>query len=249
MHRAWLPGLAFGIGFMYVLIFWMRVVGYDAWIGLATVEALFYAVLGPVTALVVRRPWWPLWTSAAWTACEVFRSSGVTGWMPWGRVSYAMIDTPVAAAFPWLGGNGVTLVLALLGSSLAWAFLHGRERPRVALAAVAGTTALCLAPAVVSYDADPTGEVTVASVQGNIPGDGSDILLDHRQVTRNHVDATVRAGRRRRLRSSPPAGPRHLAGELDRGRPVHRPGDQCGHPRGVRRHRCADPGRRDRQRA
>ncbi len=191
VHRAWLPGLAFGIGFMYVLIFWMRVVGYDAWIGLATVEALFYAVLGPVTALVVRRPWWPLWTSAAWTACEVFRSSGVTGWMPWGRVSYAMIDTPVAAAFPWLGGNGVTLVLALLGSSLAWAFLHGRERPRVALAAVAGTTALCLAPAVVSYDADPTGEVTVASVQGNIPGDGSDILLDHRQVTRNHVDATV----------------------------------------------------------
>jgi apolipoprotein N-acyltransferase len=31
----------------------------------------------------------------------------------------------------------------------------------------------------------------VAVVQGNVPGDGDDILLDHRQVTRNHVDATI----------------------------------------------------------
>ncbi len=31
----------------------------------------------------------------------------------------------------------------------------------------------------------------MAVVQGDVPGDGSDILLDHRQVTRNHVEATV----------------------------------------------------------
>jgi apolipoprotein N-acyltransferase len=33
--------------------------------------------------------------------------------------------------------------------------------------------------------------VTVAAVQGDVPGSGDDILLDFRQVTRNHVDATV----------------------------------------------------------
>jgi apolipoprotein N-acyltransferase len=189
--RAWLPGLAFGIGFMYVLIFWMRVVGVDAWLGLATLEALFYAVLGLVTALVTRVAWWPLWTSAAWLACEVFRSSGITGWMPWGRVSYAMIDTPVAGAFPWIGGNGASLLLALLGSTLAWAVVNGRDRPRAAVAAVGGATLLTMAPAVASYDVQPVDHATVAAVQGNIPGDGSDILLDFRQVTRNHVDATV----------------------------------------------------------
>jgi apolipoprotein N-acyltransferase len=204
VRRAWLPGLAFGIGFMYVLIFWMRVVGIDAWLALATLEALFYGVLGSVTALVTRLRWWPLWTSAAWLACEVFRSSGITGWMPWGRVSYAMIDTPVAAAFPWVGGNGVTLLLALLGSTLAWAVVNGRIRTRAAVAGVAATTLLTLAPAVVSYDVHPDSHITVAAVQGNIPGDGSDILLDFRQVTRNHVDATVQladdvaAGRRPR---------------------------------------------------
>jgi apolipoprotein N-acyltransferase len=204
LRRAWLPGLAFGIGFMYVLIFWMRVVGYDAWIALATIEALFYAALGPVTALVSRLPWWPLWTSAAWLSCEVFRSSGITGWMPWGRVSYAMVDTPVATAFPWVGGNGVSLVLALLGSVLAWVFVHGRARPGGAVAAVAGALALTLGPALVPFDTVSTSQVTVAAVQGNVPGDGSDILLDFRRVTRNHVDSTIQladdvaAGRRPR---------------------------------------------------
>ena len=35
VRRAWLPGLAFGIGFCYVLMFWMRVVGWDAWLALS----------------------------------------------------------------------------------------------------------------------------------------------------------------------------------------------------------------------
>ncbi len=189
--RALLPGFAFGVGFMYVLIFWMRVVGYDAWIGLATLEACFYAGLGAVTALLTRLPWWPLWTAAAWVGCEVFRSTGTSGWMPWGRVSYAMVDTPFAAAFTWVGGNGTSLFLAFLGSALAWAALEARSRPRASVAAVAGALALALAPSLLPWTGSPDGSVNVAAVQGNIPGDGSDILLDFRQVTRNHVDATV----------------------------------------------------------
>ncbi len=191
VRRAWLPGLAFGVGFMFVLIFWMRVVGYDAWVALATLEALFYGALGPVVALVGRLRAWPLWTAAAWVACEYFRSSGVTGWMPWGRVSYAMVDTPVAAAFPWLGGNGVSLLLAVVGAGLAWAVLQGRDHPRAAAAWIAVPAGLLLAPSFTTYPIGSDGTATVAAVQGNVPGDGSDILADFRQVTRNHVDATV----------------------------------------------------------
>ncbi|MGD9958861.1 apolipoprotein N-acyltransferase [Nocardioides sp.] len=189
--RALVPGFMFGVGFMYVLIFWMRVVGPDAWIALATLEAAFYAVLGSVTALVTRLRWWPLWTAAAWVACEVFRSSGTTGWMPWGRVSYAMVDTPVAAAFPWVGGNGTSLLLALLGSTLAWGVLRFRASPRAVALAVAASLVLLLAPSLMTWHSASDGSVTVAAVQGNVPGDGSDILLDFRQVTQNHVDSTV----------------------------------------------------------
>ena len=201
LRWAWLPGLAFGLGFMGLLIVWMRVIGWDAWLALVTIQALFYAALGPVTALVCRVPGWPVWAAAAWVACEVSRSSGATGWMPWGRASYAMVDTPVAAAFPWVGGHGVSFLLALTGGALAWAALTVRARPRPALAAVTGAAALALAPGLVSYDTAPSGTATIAAVQGDVPGDGSDILLDHRQVTRNHVEATeqlgadIRAGR------------------------------------------------------
>ena len=49
-RRGWIPGLAFGIGFCYVLMFWMRVVGIDAWLALSALEASFYAILGAVAA-------------------------------------------------------------------------------------------------------------------------------------------------------------------------------------------------------
>ena len=38
---------------------------------------------------------------------------------------------------------------------------------------------------------EPTDAAVVAAVQGDVPGNGDDILLDHRQVTRNHIEATI----------------------------------------------------------
>ncbi len=53
----------------------------------------------------------------------------------------------------------------------------------------AATAAAALAP----YDpGTPDGTVTVAAVQGDVPGPGNDILFDHRQVTLNHVEETER---------------------------------------------------------
>lgn len=190
--RAVVPALAFGLAFQLVLIFWMRVIGWDAWIALSVLEALFYAGLGPVTALVTRLPCWPVWSACAWVGCEWLRSNGVTAWMPWGRISYAMIDTPVAPAFSWVGGNGVSLLLALLGTLLAWAVLHVRARPRAAVGLVGVGLALVLVPGLSAYTPGRDGSLTVAVVQGGVPGDGSDILFDYRQVTRNHVDLTER---------------------------------------------------------
>jgi apolipoprotein N-acyltransferase len=112
--------------------------------------------------------------------------------MPWGRLSYATAGTPWERALPYVGHSGVSLLLALLGSCLAWLVLvHGRER-LVPAAAIGAVLAVSLVPALAPYSTEVSDETTVAVVQGNVPGDGDDILLDHRQVTRNHVDATTR---------------------------------------------------------
>ncbi|HQR28410.1 MAG TPA: apolipoprotein N-acyltransferase, partial [Nocardioides sp.] len=127
-RRAWLPGLAFGVSFEFVLQWWMRAVGTDAWLALSSVEAAFFAVLGPVMVLLMRLRWWPAWTAAAWVAAEVVRTTWPAGGMPWGRLAFATVDTPFADALPYIGANGVSLLLALLGSTLAWALLRAREQ-------------------------------------------------------------------------------------------------------------------------
>ena len=51
--------------------------------------------------------------------------------------------------------------------------------------------ALFAVPALAPWTAKADRELTVAAVQGDVPGDGDDILYDFRKVTQNHVDATV----------------------------------------------------------
>jgi apolipoprotein N-acyltransferase len=190
-RAAWVPGLAFGVGFYFTHIVWMRAVGTDAWIALSSVEALFYGLLGPVTASLARRRLWPLWVAAAWVAMEAIRSTWPFSGMPWGRLAFAVVDTPVADALPYLGSTGVSFALALSGALLARLVLvRGRARLGAA-GALVGVLALAAAPALAPYSPTVRGHATVAAVQGDVPGNGDDILYDFRQVTQNHVDATV----------------------------------------------------------
>ena len=187
--RAWLPGLGFGIGFQFVLLFWMRAVGEEPWLALAGLEAAFYAPLGSATVVLLRLRGGPVWFAAAWVAVETIRSDWPFSGMPWGRLSFAVAGSAWQDALPYVGMAGLSFVLACLGALLA-AVVTGpaRGRAAVAMAVVAG---LGVVPTLVPQQLPTAGVRTVAVVQGDVPGDGSDILLDHRQVTRNHVDATV----------------------------------------------------------
>lgn len=191
-RRAWLPGLALGIGFQWTLLFWMRAVGTDAWIGLASVEAVFLGVLGALTAVLVRHRWWPLWVAAAWTAIEVWRSGWPFSGMPWGRLAFATADTFVADALPWVGAVGVSFALALSGTLLAWVVVAtGRER-RTPLLALAALVAVLLVPLALPWEGEQDGSRVVAAIQPDVPGPGNNILYDPRGVTENLVDVTSR---------------------------------------------------------
>jgi apolipoprotein N-acyltransferase len=111
--------------------------------------------------------------------------------MPWGRLSYAVVGTPVAGALPFVGSTGVSLVLALVGALLAAAY-SGRDRRARALhlAGVVGVLLLASVPVVTPYSAPLVGRVQVAAVQGNVPGDGTDVLAHYRQITAWHDEET-----------------------------------------------------------
>ena len=54
-RRAWVPGLAFGIGFQFVLLFWMRAVGIGPWLALAGSRPRSWHRSGAAAAVLLRR--------------------------------------------------------------------------------------------------------------------------------------------------------------------------------------------------
>ncbi|MBJ7358986.1 apolipoprotein N-acyltransferase [Nocardioides sp.] len=188
-------GLVFGATFYFTHIVWMQAVGIPAWIALSLLETSFYGVLGALSAVLQRHRLWPLWFAAAWTAVEIVRSGWPLGGMPWGRLAFAVVDSPVAPALPYVGAVGVTFLLALLGALLAAvaraALTSAPVRP--AALALVGLCALLALPVVMPWDGTERDDATatIAVVQGDVPGRGDDILYDYRQVTQNHADATV----------------------------------------------------------
>ncbi|GAA1973601.1 apolipoprotein N-acyltransferase [Nocardioides panacihumi] len=197
-------GLAFGVAFYFTHIVWMRTVGTDAWIALASIEALFYGALGAIVPLLSRLPFWPLWVAAAWSSMEFVRSGWPFSGMPWGRLAYAVADTPVAPSLAYVGATGVSFALALLGALLTWLLIARRGRHLLGLAGIAAVLVAVVAADVRPWQAEETGRINVAAVQGNVPGPGNDILWDHRQVTRNHAEATIQLAERVRAGTDEP---------------------------------------------
>jgi apolipoprotein N-acyltransferase len=194
LRQGLVVGLCFGATFYLTHIYWMRAVGIPAWLVLSTLETLFYGLTGALSAILQRHRLWPLWFAAAWTTMEVWRSGWPLGGMPWGRLAFGVVDTPVAEALPYAGAVGASFLLALSGALLAWLVsgpVSGEGSRKVAALALAGLVVLLALPALAPWTAEADREVTVAAVQGDVPGNGDDILYDYRQVTQNHVDATV----------------------------------------------------------
>ena len=191
----WL-GFVFGTAFMLVLLPWLQVIAVYAWVPLALLEGLFYGVAGLVTSAVTgpgaRLRLWPVWSACAWVLLEWLRGTVPFGGFPWGRLAFAVEDTPVAPALAYVGAAGVTFLVALVGTTLAWAVWRLRRAPVRSLVGLAAALALACVASVVPWQAtrstDP--QVRVAAVQGNVPGEGLDAFAERRLVLDNHVQAT-----------------------------------------------------------
>lgn len=195
-RRAALLGLAGGLGLFVPMLVWTgTIAGVAAWLGLALLEAAFFAPLGAGLAAVGRLPGWPVWTAALWVGEEALRDRIPFGGFPWGRLAFSQGHTwltPLAA----LGGAPlVTFAVAVLGGALAALAVRRAILVGVAAAAVV----LVAAPLVPTPTAGPT--VTIAVVQGNVPRLGLNAFAQRAAVLDNHATAThrlaadVRAGR------------------------------------------------------
>ncbi|WP_431963053.1 apolipoprotein N-acyltransferase [Actinacidiphila sp. bgisy160] len=199
---AWL-GFAFGLPFFVWLLVWLRVIGWDAVVGLSVIEAAFVAVLGAGLAVTSRLRAWPLWGACLWVAEELARDRLPFGGFPWGRLAFANTATPFTPLAALGGAPLVTFTVALCGSlsaAVAVAVWRLRKGPVVfgPRRFVPATTAAVLA--VGTFAAGyavpvPTGAddtVRVAIVQGNVQQPGMHFLGRPLKILGNHVEATLK---------------------------------------------------------
>jgi apolipoprotein N-acyltransferase len=213
LRASLLTGLVFGLAFFVPLLSWLLNVAWYAWFALAAAEAVIFAVLAVGQRLLLNLRAWPLAVAGWWVCAESLRSRWPYAF-PWGRLAMSQAGTPAA---PWTAIGGAPLLsflVALAGTTLAWALLAPLRGPRerrspgrraLPWLAFAGATGLALAGALLPVDQPPAGTPTaiVAAVQGNVPHARSlpDLLrattvtTDHAAAT-EHLAAQVRAGTR-----------------------------------------------------
>lgn len=196
-EHALLLGYVFGAAYLLTLTAWMRAVGPDAWLLVSLVGGSFYSLLAATIASARTIPAWPICVACLWAAAEAVMSVWPLGGFPWARLVWRTVDTPLAEWLPWIGAPGVSFLAVLGGTVLAWLVTVIRPRPGTA-AAVAGMVVAGIAtPTVVTPASfteawvDGAPAATVAVVQGGVPGAGNDVVAVHRQVTVNHVIATM----------------------------------------------------------
>ncbi len=197
-----LTGFLFGLGFMLPLLRWMSVIGPDAWIALSVLEALFYGLMGSAWSWLRAYPWWPVGVAATWVAAELLRALVPFGGLPWGRLAFGLLDTPLVS-YGWLGGSALVSFVTVVAVALVVDAVSRRRADVSGLARLGVATALAVGGAAIPIGtAEPGERVVVAAVQGNVPGTGLDAFDERRAVLENHVDATeqladeVAAGRR-----------------------------------------------------
>ena len=210
LRASLLAGLVFGLAFFVPLLSWLLNVAWYAWFALAVAEAVIFAVLAVGQRLLLDLRAWPLAVAGWWVCAEALRSRWPYAF-PWGRLAMSQAGTPAA---PWAAVGGAPLLsflVALAGTTLAWALLvpgrraglRRRALPRLAFAGAAG---LALVGALLPVDQQPPGTPTavVAAVQGNVPHARSlPGLLRASTVTLNHAAATERLATRVRAGALP----------------------------------------------
>jgi len=213
LRASLLAGLVFGLAFFVPLLSWLLNVAWYAWLALAVAEAVIFALLAVGQRLLLDLRAWPLAVAGWWVCAEALRSRWPYAF-PWGRLAMSQAGTPAA---PWAAIGGAPLLsflVALAGTTLAWALLvpgrrGGPRRRALPLLAFAGAAGLALVGALLPVDQQPLGTPTavVAAVQGNVPhARNLPDLLRASTVTVNHAAATKRLAARVRAGALPAPG-------------------------------------------
>ena len=197
-----LVGFASGVAFYMSQIEWISLyLGPVPWIALSVMEALIFAagagVIAVVWAWLSRLPsrtnssaLIALAVATIWTAREWVSINLPYGGFPWSRVAQALSDSFLSSLVYFVGISGLSFISVFITVALlqaiesSWKNWRQHVLPLSSAVGVLVLAALFVVPA-----GSESGEVTVASVQGNANA-GLFANAERGTFLKNHLDAT-----------------------------------------------------------
>jgi len=168
-EAGWL-GFLFGFAFWGSLLWWIKILGFVAWLPLAVIMALFTTAWALVMYSGRHFSMWRWWilASGSWALMEFLRARIPFGGFPWGGAGYPVgtLAWPRGAA-QWIGASGWSVIVIGLAASVVIMFDRDTDRRPLELSLAVIVTFTFLG-AIFSPNADGQA-VRVAVVQGNSP--------------------------------------------------------------------------------
>ena len=195
-RTAALVGLAAGLACFLPTLSWSGIfVGRFPWFALATVQALYLALMGAVLAWVqgplIRRGRLllaALLVPVLWVLQELVRGTVPYGGFPWARIAFGQADAPFARWAAVGGAPLITFVVALVAVPLLLLLV----RRRLEWVSLAVATVVFSATFFVPVPTSGESRASIGMVQGDVPAPGLDFNAERRQVLDNHVAGTER---------------------------------------------------------
>jgi apolipoprotein N-acyltransferase len=168
-EAGWL-GFLFGFVFFGSLLWWIKILGFVAWLPIALIMALFTTAWALVMYSGRHFSMWRWWilASGSWALMEFLRARIPFGGFPWGAAGYPVgtLAWPRSAA-QWIGASGWSVIVIGLAASVVVMFDRDSDRRPLELSLAVIVTFTFLG-AIFSPDANGQA-VRVAVVQGNSP--------------------------------------------------------------------------------
>ncbi len=190
-EAGWL-GFLFGFAFWGSMLWWIRILGFVAWLPLAVVMGLY--TTGWALVMYFGRYWsmWRWWILAigSWSFMEFFRARVPFGGFPWGAVGFPVgtLAWPRGSA-QWIGATGWGVIVIAFAAALVTMFGRVSDRRPLELSLAVIVTFTFLGAI---FSPDAAGHpVRVAVVQGDSPCPRLHCDNEKEIIYNNHLNLTA----------------------------------------------------------
>lgn len=184
-------GFLWGTMFFGMLLYWITIIGFIAWVPLVLLMATYFAAYSLIVWLFRLWPAWRWWLIAVggWAVIEFLRARFPFGGFPWGNIGYAASGfAPLLGSVQLIGPAGWT-VLAVAFSAAAALLIESRAHWRQFVDTTVAIVLLGVAGALFAPSADGT-PVRVAIVQGGSPCPMVHCQNENQRIFESHLALT-----------------------------------------------------------